>query len=96
MRHINERVQNEIADSGRCAIFTKFLGPTNYRGARIKAWAKSGRQLSIVVPYPHEISQSKAHAAAALALCDKMGWTYTVMHQAHLENGCVFIFGRAS
>lgn len=33
---------SEINDTGRCAIFTEYLGPTNYRPGRVKAWAKSG------------------------------------------------------
>lgn len=85
---------SEINDSGRCAIVTKYLGPTNYRSGRIKAWAKSGNKIYVTIPYPHELNQSEAHAAAAVALCDKMGWTFTVLHQAHLENGCVFVMGR--
>lgn len=85
---------SEINDSRRCAIFTKYLGPTNYRPGRIKAWAKSGGKLSVTISYPHELSQSQAHAAAAVALCDKMGWTFDKLHQAHTENGCVFVMDR--
>ena len=85
---------SEVSDSHRCAIFTKYLGPTNCRPGRIKAWAKSGRKLSVTISYPHELSQSQAHAAAAVALCDKMGWTFDKLHQAHTENGCVFVMGR--
>ena len=81
-------------DTGMRAITTKFLGPTNFRGSRIKASAKSGRDISTTIPYPHELSQPAAHAAAALALCDKMGWTFGLLHQAHTENGCVFVMGR--
>ena len=85
---------SEIRDSGRCAIFTKYIGPTNFRPGRIKAWAKSGAKLSVTISYPHELSQSQAHAAAAVALCDKMGWTFTHLHQAHTEDGCVFVMDR--
>ena len=81
----------EVRDSGRCAVFTKYIGPTNYRPGRIKAWAKSGGKLSVTIPYPHELSQSQAHAAAAIALFDKMGWTFRLLHQAHVDNGCVFV-----
>jgi hypothetical protein len=85
---------SEINDTGRCAIFTKYLGPTNYKPGRIKAWAKSGGKLSVTISYPHELSQAQAHAAAAVALCDKMGWTFGLLHQGHTENGCVFVTGR--
>lgn len=85
---------NCVADSGRCVIFTKYLGPTNTRGGRIKAWAKSGGKLSVTISYPHELSQSQAHASAAIALCNKMQWTFGVLHQAHAANGCAFVMGR--
>ena len=37
----------------RQAIVTKFLGPTNFRGSRIKASASAG---AITVDYPHAIN----------------------------------------
>ena len=54
------------------AISTKYLGPTNYRGSRIKADDGDGN--TITIGYPHEISVIEAHAQAAFALCLKMGW----------------------
>ena len=36
------------------AILTKYLGPTDHKGARIKAWSVGGR--SVTIPYPHELS----------------------------------------
>ena len=53
------------------AIQTRYLAPTNTRGARIKAWAQAG---SITIPYPHELSGQAVHRAAALALDEKYGW----------------------
>ena len=85
---------SEINDSGRCAIFTKYLGPTNRRAGRIKAWAKSGGTLSVTRAYEHELSLSQNHAAAAIALCDKLGWTFDTLHQAHTADGCVFVMAR--
>lgn len=84
----------QIIDTGRCAITTKYLGPTNTRGGRIKASAKSGRSLSITIPYPHELSQSEAHAAAARALCERMSWTPAALHQGYAHGaGYVFVMG---
>ena len=54
------------------AIETRFLCPTNTRGARIKAITESG--LSVTVHYDHELSGSDAHWPAALALATKLGW----------------------
>ena len=75
----------------RVAIVTKYLGPTNYRGARIKADAGEGRKLTI--SYPHEISgDTNVHAAAAIALCQKMGWDDDDLLGGGTPTGCVFVF----
>lgn len=56
----------------RQAIATKYLGPNNYQGARIKATADAG---SITVSWDHARNVEDNHTAAALALADKLGWT---------------------
>ena len=53
------------------AIVTRFIGPTNTRGARIKATAWGG---SVTVPFYYELGVQGAHDAAAEALVRKMGW----------------------
>jgi len=55
----------------RQAITTKYLGPTNTRGSRIKATAAGG---SITIPYDNAGSADSSHAKAAKALADKLGW----------------------
>lgn len=50
------------------AITTKYFGPTNARGSRIKATAERG---TLTVPYDHDLSSHANHVAAAQALCDK-------------------------
>jgi hypothetical protein len=52
------------------AIFTKYLGPTDQRGARIKAYASDGK--SVTIPFDHYGSCS--HRLAVIALCEKLGW----------------------
>lgn len=54
----------------RQAIVTKFLGPTNSRGSRIKATASAG---SIIVPWDYGLGIDDNHRAAAKALADKFG-----------------------
>lgn len=54
-------------------IQTRFVGPTDTKGARIKAWAEAG---SVVISYPHELSGQACHRAAAQALANKFGWSY--------------------
>ena len=71
------------------AIVTKYLGPTNYRGSRIKASDMDGN--SITIGYPHELSGIAVHEKAARALMDKMGWTGKIAGGG-LKNGYVFVF----
>ena len=56
------------------AIETKYLRPTNVRGARVKAAAWGG---SVTISYDHSLSVQDAHKAAADALVAKLGWTGT-------------------
>lgn len=56
----------------RQAIATKFLGPTNFRGARIKAKAEAG---SVTVAWDYALGIEANHRAAAVALALKLGWT---------------------
>lgn len=53
------------------AIVTKFLGPTNFRGSRIKASAAAG---SITVSSDHSLGIEANHAVAAETLAAKLGW----------------------
>lgn len=72
------------------AITTKYLGPTNSRGSRIKATSESG--LSATVPYPHERNiGADAHSVAAIALARKLGWTGTLIGGA-TRDGYAFVF----
>jgi hypothetical protein len=56
----------------RQAISTKYLGPTDYRGGRIKATADAG---SVTLGWDHALSSLQNHAEAARALALKLGWT---------------------
>jgi hypothetical protein len=50
------------------AILTKYLSPTDHRGARIKASCDRG---SITIPYPYEMRNSESHIVAAKKLIEK-------------------------
>ena len=71
------------------AIQTKYMGPTNFKGSRIKASDCDGNTLTI--PYPHELSGEDVHRKAAEALRDKMGWTGELIGGA-LKDGYAFVF----
>lgn len=53
------------------AIVTKYLGPTNFRGSRIKANASAG---SVTVSYNPAMNSEDNHRAAAEALARKFDW----------------------
>lgn len=55
----------------RQAIVTKFLGPTNHRGSRVKAKCQAE---SITVSWDSNLDINENHTAAATALAQKMGW----------------------
>lgn len=50
------------------AIETKYIGPSNYRGSRIKATCERG---SLTVDYDDSLDTEQAHIAAAKSLCAK-------------------------
>lgn len=51
------------------AIETRYLGPTNTKGGRIKAECWGG---NITIGYDHALNSDEAHKAAAVALIEKM------------------------
>ncbi len=65
------------------AIETKFLGPTNYKGSRIKATC-SGGSLILSRDFDYEISENHKHAAYLLA--EQLGWDVFLIG-GELKNG---------
>lgn len=72
----------------RQAIITKYIGPTNIKGGRIKAMTGNGKH-SLTIGYPHE--SSNPHAVAAVALARKLGWTGALI-EGGTATGSVFVF----
>ena len=58
----------------RQAIQTRYFGPGNVRGSRIKAFAEAG---SVTVSYDYALNASENHLAAAKALASKLQWDGT-------------------
>jgi len=52
-------------------ITTKYLGPTNYRGGRIRA---TGPRDSVTVSWDHALEPFANHRLAAESLAVSMGW----------------------
>lgn len=61
----------KIKNSFHQAIETRYFGPTNYRGSRVKAISQA---TTVTVVWDHALNPEDNHAAAAQALIDKMGW----------------------
>ena len=55
----------------RQAISTKYIGPTNTRGSKVKATADAG---SVTLHWDDALNSYDNHAAAAIALANKFGW----------------------
>lgn len=71
------------------AIVTKYLGPTNSRGSRIKATAAAG---SVTIGYRHSLNSDANHLEAAAALARKYGWTGRYVGGGVPDgSGCVFV-----
>lgn len=54
------------------AIQTRYLAPTNHRGARVKAFAKGGNQ--VIGVWGYGLSVYDNHRIAACRLMCKMDW----------------------
>lgn len=58
-------------DSCRVAIVTRYLPPTNYKGARVVATVNGYR---VVADYNHDESGHAAHVPAVEKLIGVLGW----------------------
>ena len=70
------------------AIITRFLGPTATKGARVTASDEEGNR--VTVPYREDLAPGGAHAVAAFALCQKMGWKANLV-SGSIKNGYAFV-----
>lgn len=55
----------------RQAIQTRFLGPTNSRGARVKAWCNAG---ALTLPWKYHLNDREQHQRVAAALALRLDW----------------------
>ena len=53
------------------AIQTKWLGPTNTRGSRVRAWCNAR---SLTIGWDHSLNIEGNHQAAAMAVAKLLGW----------------------
>ena len=67
------------------AIQVRYLGPTNSRGSRFKAFVAGGA--SVTVPYHYGASTDANARMAAGALMDKLAWAFDISGAGALPNG---------
>ncbi len=72
---------------GRQAIVTRYLGPTNVRGSRVKATAEAG---SITLSWDDALGSYENHAKACEALVAKFKWGGT-WYGGGTADGYVFV-----
>lgn len=68
------------------AIFTKYLGPSNVRGSRCKAYDGDNNQVTL--SWDCALNSEDMHRAAAYALKNKMGWKGELITGAHKDVYC--------
>lgn len=54
----------------RQAIVTKYIGPSNHRGSRVKAFCEAGE---FTMPWDCELSPEQNHMKAMVFLCGRLG-----------------------
>ena len=74
------------------AIHTKFIAPTNSRGARVKAYTVSG--FSATIGYPYEFNHEMCHyqAVKALVAKHKLNWNIENMRHGDSADGRGYVF----
>ena len=76
------------------AIRTKYYGPGNVRGSRIKATSGEHGQ-TVIQSYDDSLNSSQAHAKVARALCDKMGWKGELIGGGFPDGTMVWVFAQS-
>lgn len=79
------------------AIHTKYIGPTNSRGSRIKAYTTGygdRKGYTVTVPYDHALSGHLVHFEAVKALVSKykLDWDLSDMRYGDSADGKGFSF----
>jgi hypothetical protein len=79
------------------AIHTKYIGPTNSRGSRIKAYTVGygdHKGFTATIGFPHEFDSVRAHFEAVKALVKKnqLDWTLEGMRYGDSADGKGYSF----
>lgn len=71
------------------ALSTRYLGPTDHRGARVKVSAERG---SVVVPWDDALDTAANHCRAALRALERWEWSGRWVGGSSTSNPRGFIF----
>ena len=79
------------------AIHTKYIGPTDTRGARIKAYTAAcgdRKGFTVTIPYPYDLSYERVHFKAVQFLIEKhnLDWDTAAMRYGDSADGKGFVF----
>ena len=77
------------------AIQTKYIGATNHKPSRIKAFTCNGHSCTIC--YDHALSDEKLHfkAVQAMVTKHKLDWDISKMNYGGVKDGYVFTFNHS-
>ena len=71
------------------AILTKWLGPTDTKGTRIKAYDSDGN--SVTIPIDYGLEDSDNDRAACLALIERLDWNCSILGSGYIKGGRCFV-----
>lgn len=80
----------KVMHSFHQAIVTKYLGPTNHRGSRVKATCEAG---SVTVAWDDALDVADNHAKAVRALLIKLDWDRSFIGGG-TKDGYVFVLAK--
>lgn len=76
------------------AIHTRYIGPTNNQGSRIKAYTYGDKGFKVTIPYIYQAGTIEAHFAAVKALVakHKLDWDLSDMRYGDSADGRGYSF----
>jgi len=90
--HVRNYADIERKKNTMIAIQTKYLGATNTKPSRIKAFTCNGH--SCIISYDYALSDAKLHFKAVKAMVSKckLDWDISKMNYGGVKGGYVFTF----
>lgn len=79
-------------------IYAKYIGPTNTRSSKVKAWTRTseGKIVNFQSSWNKYPTPHKAYDSAVIGLCMKLGIEGTFIHDSNVREPEVYVMLRAS